>query len=94
MKTIKVPFNGKGYKLKYKTETIDMSMTPVSFLNVYSVFIDDPELQAISGDHFTILHHHTFTVVPLFDIITPGNIDEKNLKKQIAQQIINNPEES
>ena len=50
MKTIKVPFNGKGYKLKYKTETIDMSMTPVSFLNVYSVFIDDPELQAIAGD--------------------------------------------
>jgi len=93
MKTIKVPFNGKGYKVQYKLETIDMSMTPVSFLNVYSVFIDDPELQKIVGEHFTILHNHTATVLPLFDIVTPGNTYEKNLKKQISQQIINNPSE-
>lgn len=89
---IKVPFEGKGYKVNYKTETIDMSMTPVGFLNVYSVFIDDPVLQKIAGEHFTILHNHTTTTVPLFDIKTPGDINEKNLKKQIAQQIINNPE--
>ena len=93
MKTIKVPFNGKGYKVQYKLETIDMSMTPVPFLNVYSVFVDDTELQKIVGEHFTILHNHSATVVPLFDITTPGDINEKNLKKQIAQQVINNPSE-
>jgi len=91
MKTIKVPFNGKGYKVQYKSETIDMSMTPVNFLNVYSVFIDDPELQSIIGEHFTILHNHTSTVVPLYDVAVPGNVDEANMKKIIAQQIINNP---
>lgn len=93
MKTIKVPYNGKGYKVQYKLETIDMSMTPVPYLNVYSVFIDDPELQKIAGEHFTILHNHTVTVMPLYDISTPGDVEEKNLKKAIAQQIMNNPTE-
>jgi hypothetical protein len=93
MKKIKVPFNGKGYVVMYKVETIDTSMTPVQFFNVYSVFIDDPELQKIVGEHFTILHNHTATVMPLYDINSPGNIDEKNLKKEIAQQIMNNPTE-
>ena len=91
MNTIKVPFNGKGRKIDYKVETIDMSMTPVSFLNVYSVFVDDPELKDIIGEHFTILHNHTATVMPLYEIRTPGNVDETNLKKAIAQQIMNNP---
>jgi hypothetical protein len=93
MKTIKVPFNGKGRKVDYEVETIDMSMTPVGFLNVYTVFIDDPELQGITGKHFTILHNHTTTVLPLYEIKVPGNIDEINLKKAIAQQVMNNPTE-
>lgn len=93
MNKIKVPFNGKGYVVNYKVETIDSSMTPVPFWNVYSVFIEDPELQKIVGEHFTILHNHTASVVPLYDIKVPGNINEQNLKKQIAQQIMNNPTE-
>ncbi|HEX8316197.1 MAG TPA: hypothetical protein VF609_14445 [Flavisolibacter sp.] len=93
MNMIKVPFNGKGRKVNYKVETIDMSMTPVGFLNVYTVFIDDPELQAIIGEHFTILHNHTATVMPLYEIKVSGNIDETNLKKAIAQQVMNNPTE-
>lgn len=92
MKTIKVPFEGKGYKIRYTAEMIDLSMTPVSFLNVYSVFIDDPELQKIIGEHFTILHNHTATVMPLYEIKVAGDVAEANLKKQIAQQIMNNPE--
>ncbi|HYO20852.1 MAG TPA: hypothetical protein VER36_00515 [Flavisolibacter sp.] len=91
MNTIKVPFNGKGRKVNYTVETIDMSMTPVGFLNVYAVFIDDPELQAIVGEHFTILHNHTATVMPLYEIKVSGNVDETNLKKAIAQQVMNNP---
>lgn len=91
MNTIKVPFNGKGYKVRYTVEVIDMSMTPVPFLNVYSVFIDDPELQKIIGDHFTILHNHTATVMPLFELKVSGDVAESNLKKAIAQQIMNNP---
>lgn len=91
MKTIKVPFKGKGYKIQYTLEMIDTSMTPIPFFNVYAVFVDDPELQKIVGKHFTILHHPTATITPLFDINTPGNIDEKNLKKDIAQQIMNDP---
>ncbi|HUC80727.1 MAG TPA: hypothetical protein VMR70_07400 [Flavisolibacter sp.] len=93
MKTIKVPFNGKGRKVQYKVETIDMSMTPVGFLNAYAVFIDDPELQGIIGEHFTILHNPTVSVMPLYEIKVSGNIEEVNLKKAIAQQIMNNPTE-
>lgn len=88
--TIKVPFEGKGYKVQYKVETVDMSMTPVGFLNVYSVFVDDPELQKIVGEHFSILRNPTVTVMPLYEIKFPGNADENNLKKAIAQQIMNN----
>ena len=91
MNTIKVPFNGKGYKIQYKAETIDMSMTPIGFLNVYSVFIDDPELQKFVGEHFSILHNVTATVMPLYEIKVAGSIEESNLKKAIAQQIMNNP---
>jgi hypothetical protein len=93
MKTIKVPFNGKGRKVQYKVETIDMSMTPVGFLNAYAVFIDDPELQPIIGEHFTILHNPAVSVMPLYEIKVSGNIDESNLKKAIAQQVMNNPTE-
>ena len=93
MNTIKVPFEGKGYTVKYKVETIDMSMTPVSFLNVYSVFIDDEVLKKIIGDHFTILHHPTVTVMPLYDVKSSGDVAEVNLKKAIAQQVMNNPTE-
>lgn len=91
MTTIKVPFNGKGYKVDFKLETIDLSMTPVPFLNVYSVFVDDPELQKVIGNHFTILHNHTATVMPQYEIKVPGDVNESNLKKAIAQQIMNNP---
>ncbi len=91
MNTIKVPFEGKGYVVKYKVETIDMSMTPVPFLNVYSVFIEDEALQKIIGEHFSILHHPTITVMPLYDVKSSGNIAEVNLKKAIAQQVMNNP---
>lgn len=91
MKTIKVPFNGKGRKINYQVETIDLSMTAVPYLNVFSVFIDDPELQPIVGNQFTILYHQSQTVKPCYDILKAGNIEEQNLKKQIAQQIINDP---
>ena len=93
MKTIKVPFQGKGYKVSYKTEIIDLNIPPVDFLNVYAVFIDDEELQKIVGSHFTILYNQLLNPKPNFDIKSPGNIEETNLKKAIAQQIINNPGE-
>ena len=93
MKTIKVPFGGKGYKVAYKTEIINLNVPPVEFLNVYAVFIDDPDLQKIIGSHFTILYNQLLNPKPSFDIISPGNIEEMNLKKQIAQQVINNPTE-
>lgn len=93
MTTIKVPFEGKGYTVQYKVETIDTSMTPVPYLNVYSVFVADEDLQKIIGEHFTILHHPTVTVMPLYDIKTSGDVAEVNLKKAIAQQVMNNPTE-
>jgi hypothetical protein len=91
MKTIKVPFGGKGYKVSYRAETIDLSMTPIEFVTVYSVFIDDPELQKIIGEHFTILHNHLHIIKPVYDIKSSGDMEEANLKKTIAQQIMNNP---
>ena len=93
IRTIRVPYDGKGYTVSYKVETIDLSMTAVQFLNVYSVFVDDAELQKIVGNHFTILFNNLQTVKPCFDIENPGDVEELNLKKTIAQQIINNPTE-
>lgn len=93
MKKIKVPYQGKGYVVRYTVELIDTSMTPVPFFNVYSVFVDDPELQQVVGEHFTLLHNPTVTIHPLFEVRSSGAIEEKNLKKEIAQQIMNNPTE-
>lgn len=91
MKTIRVPYNGKGYQVSYKTEIIELSIPGISFMNVYSIFVDEPELQKIVGDHFTILHNQLLNPKPGFDIHNPGNIEEMNLKKQIAQQVMNDP---
>ncbi len=93
MTTIKVPFGGKGYKVSYKAETIDINMTPVEFINVYSVFVDDPELQAVIGEHFTVLHNPLHNPKPAYSIKSSGDMNEANLKKTIAQQIMNNPTE-
>ena len=93
MKTIKVPFGGKGYKVSYRAETIDVNMMPVEFMNVYSVFIEEPELQKIIGEHFTVLHNPLHNPKPTFGIKSNGDVAEINLKKTIAQQIMNNPPE-
>ncbi|HVG40365.1 MAG TPA: hypothetical protein VM888_02045 [Chitinophagaceae bacterium] len=93
MKTIKIPFGGKGYKVDYKVETINLSVPSVDFLNVYSVFIEDPELQKIVGDHFTVLFNQLLNPKPFYDIKSSGNLDEVNLKRTIVQQIMNNPTE-
>lgn len=91
MKTIRVPYGGKGYKVSYKLETIEISIPGASFLNVYSIFIDDPEIQKIAGDHFTILHNQLLNPKPSFDVRNPGDIEEMNLRKEIAQQVMNDP---
>jgi hypothetical protein len=91
MQTIHVPYEGKGYKISYKTEMIYVSFPGVPFINVYSVFIDDPEIQKIVGNHFTILYNQLVNPQPGFDIKDPGSTEEMNLKKEIAQQVINNP---
>jgi hypothetical protein len=91
MQTIHVPYKGQGYKVSYKTEIIQVSFPGVPFINVYSVFIDDPDIQKIAGDHFTILYNQLINPKPGFDIKDPGSIEEMNLKKEIAQQVINNP---
>jgi hypothetical protein len=92
MQTIRVPYGGKEYKVSYKTEMIHISFPGVPFINVYSVFIDDPELKKIASDHFTILYNQLINPKPGFDINDPGNVEEMNLKKEIAQQVINNPD--
>lgn len=93
MKQIKIPYKGKGYVVSYTVETIDTSMTAVPFFNVYSVFVEDPELQAVVGEHFSLLHNPSVTIHPVFEVRSAGDIEEKNLKKEIGQQIMNNPTE-
>jgi len=82
MQRIRVPYGGKEYKVSYKTEMIHKSFPGVPFVNVYSVFIDNPELKKIAGDHFTILYNQLINPKPSFDINHPGNVEEMNLKKK------------
>ena len=93
MQNIRVPFENKVYDISYKSEVIDVSFRGVPFINVYSIFIEDPVIQKIAGSHFTILYNQLINPKPSFDINNPGNIEEMNLKKAIAQQVINNPTE-
>ena len=93
MQTIRVPYMGKGYIVAYKSEIIHVGFPGVPFINVYSVFIDDPEIQKIAGEHFSILYNQLLNPKPAYDITNPGDVEEMNLKKAIAQQVINNPGE-
>ena len=93
MRTIKIPYEGKGYKVNYKVETIDLSNAGSDFLNVYSVFVDDDVLKNIIGEHYTILHNPAQNIVPSYYLTSSENIEESNLKKVIWQQILNNPSE-
>ena len=45
MQTIKVPYGGKGYKVSFQSELIDVNFPGIPYINVYSVFIDDAELE-------------------------------------------------
>lgn len=80
-KTVKVPFGGKGYKVHYRTENIDLSSTPIGFVTAYSVFVDDETLQKHVGEGFTILYNPSTLVMPQYDVKSSGNIEEVNLKK-------------
>lgn len=93
MQNIRVPYENKVYNISYKSEIIHVSFPGVPFINVYSIFIDDPEIVKIAGSHFTILYNQLINPKPSFDINNPGSIEEVNLKKAIAQQVINNPTE-
>jgi hypothetical protein len=90
MKTVRVPYKGKGYQFSYHSELIDINYPSVPFINVYSVLIDDPEMQKIAGEHFSIIYNQLINPKPSFEIKNVGSIEEMNLKKEIAQQIINN----
>ena len=50
-------------------------------------------MQDVIGDHFTILHNHLQIIKPVYFIKSSGDIEEGNLKKEIAQQIMNQPTE-
>lgn len=79
--------------MDYCVETVDVNLDPVQFFNIYTVFVDDEELQKYLGDQFTILHNPLHYPQPAFEVKSSGSVEEKNLKKQIAQQVINNPTE-
>ncbi len=91
MTTIRVPYKGKGHSVSYKMETIDLSTAPLEFINVYSVFIEDPELRELVGEHFSMVYKPIDFIRPVFEIFNPDNTEAINLKKTIAQQIMNNP---
>jgi hypothetical protein len=91
MKTIRIPFGGKGRTVQYTSETIDLGHSDISYINVYTVFVDDPDLEQLTGPNFTVLQHPLHIIKPAYDIRNPGNIEEMNLKKTIAEQIMNEP---
>jgi len=60
---------------------------------MYTLCLYDPDLQKVVGDHFTVLHNPLHNPKPVYSIKSSGDIHESNLKKTIAQQIMNNPTE-
>ena len=93
MRKIKVPFKGKGREFSYRVETININNDALPFLNVYTVNVEYDELRPMLGEQFTILYNQLNHPTPVFSVRSEAGIEEKNLKKQVAQQIINNPTE-
>lgn len=89
MKELNIRFEGNGYRVKYKIETIDLNIPTLAFINVYSVFIDDEKLRDIAGSHFSMLQNFEQIIQPVYAKNNPADIRENNLKKLIGQQILN-----
>lgn len=89
MKELNIRFEGNGYTVKYKIETVDLNIPSLPFVNVYSVFIDDQKLSEIAGSHFTVLQNFEQIIQPAYAKNNPADIQENNLKKLIGQQILN-----
>lgn len=91
MKIIKIPYQGRDCLVHYRVETVDLGVENLPAVNAYIAEPMDDELRKIVGDSFVILYHSLYLSTPAFSLRGSDNIAEKNLKKEIAQQIINNP---
>lgn len=91
MKTIRIPYNGRDCLVNYRVEVIDLGVESLPSVNAYTAEPMDDELRSVVGESFVILHHSLNLSTPAFSLTGSDNVSEKNLKKEIAQQIINNP---
>lgn len=87
MNTVQISVDGKNYKVSYKTETLSLSREPFEPMNVYNVFVNDPVLKKIVGDHFNFLWNPEKDEAPIVGS-APGNEEEKKVRELIAEAIV------
>ena len=89
MRSIHIFFDEKTFSIYYEAETFTPGVKRnSSIINIFSVFLKEPTLIDIAGEHFTLLHDITDPGIPiLFNIKNPHNDHEKKLKQIITKAV-------
>jgi hypothetical protein len=89
MRSIHIFFDKKTFPINYEIETFTLGAKKDSpIVNVFSVFIKEPTLIDIVGEHFTLIYDITYPGAEIiFNIRNPDNDEEKLLKHILVKAI-------
>ena len=89
MRSINIFFDERTFSICYDIETFTVGINKNSpIVNIFSVFIKEPTLIDIAGEHFTLIHDITFPGAEIiFNIRDPHNFREKLFKQKVAKAI-------
>jgi hypothetical protein len=90
MRSVHIFFDDKTFSIYYDIETFTIGAKKDSpIINVFSVFIKEPTLIDIAGEHFTLVHDITIPGAEiLYNIRNPLNDVEKLFKQIVAKAIL------
>ncbi len=89
MRSVNIFFDNKTFSIHYDIETFTIGAKKDSpIVNVFSVFLKEPTLIDVAGQHFSLVHDITQPGAEIiFNIRNPLNDEEKRLKQIIAKAI-------
>jgi hypothetical protein len=89
MRSVHIFFDKRTFSIYYDIETFTIGAKKDSpIVNVFSVFVKEPTLIDIAGEHFTLIHDITYPGAEvIFNIRNPDNDEEKLFKRIVTKAI-------
>jgi hypothetical protein len=89
MRSVHIFYDDRTFPICYDIETFSLGIKKDSpIVNVFSVFVKEPTLIDVTGEHFTMIHDLTNPGAEIiFNIRNPEREEEKLLKHIVARAI-------